>query len=107
MELTIQIKSLLFSYFYGITFSIIISIFEKFIYHKKVSLQIINALLISILFCLMYFIFIRKLNNGVIHIYFILMVLFGMFCDNRMFELGKRIKKLINKTNKVSFKKDI
>ncbi len=97
MELITQIKSLLFSFFFGIVFSMIIDIFEKIIYHKKLTFQIINTFLISIFFCLVYFICIKKINYGVIHAYFILMILLGIFFDKRTLKLGKRIKELVNK----------
>lgn len=99
MELITQIKSLLFSFFFGIIFSIIIDMLEKIIYHKKLTFQIINTFLISIFFCLVYFICIKKINYGVIHEYFILMILIGMFFDKRILKLGKKIKVLINKIN--------
>ena len=99
MELVIQIKSLLFSFFFGIVFSIVIDTFEKIIYHKKLTFQIINTFLISVFFCLLYFICIKKINYGVIHVYFILMILLGMFFDKRIFRLGKRIKVIIRKIN--------
>lgn len=101
MTLITQIKSLLFSFCFGVFFSFAISMFEKIIYHKKIVYQIINTFLISIFFCLLYFIFIKKINFGIIHIYFILMVLLGMFLDIKLFRLGARIKKL---TSHVKFK---
>jgi len=108
MELVTQIKSLLFSFCFGIIFSTIVDIFEKIIYHKKLAFQIINTFLISIFFCLMYFIFIKKINYGVIHVYFILMILIGMFFDKRIFKLGKRIKVLVRLIKiKIHFKKKI
>jgi len=107
MELVTQIKSLLFSFCFGIIFSMIIDMFEKIIYHKKLTFQITNTFLISIFFCLVYFICVKKINYGVIHAYFILMILMGIFFDKRIFKLGKRIKVLVRKIkNKIHFKKN-
>lgn len=97
MLLITQIKSLLFSFCFGIIFSIIITLFEKIIYHKKLLFQILNTFLISILSCLIYFICIKKINYGIIHIYFVTMVLIGMFLDIYIFKLGNKIKKVLKK----------
>jgi len=105
MELIIQIKSLLFSFVFGIIFSITTSILEKIIYHKKIIFEIINTFLISIFFCLLYFICIKNINNGIIHIYFIMMVLFGVVLDKYIFKLGYKLKIIIKKLT-INFNKN-
>ena len=97
MLLITQIKSLLFSFCFGIIFSTTITLFEKIIYHKKLLFQILNTFLISILLCLIYFIYIKKINYGIIHMYFIIMVLIGMFLDIYIFKLGVKLKKIFKK----------
>ena len=93
MELSLQIKSLLFSFFFGIIFSIVVNLFSNKLYNTRLRYQIINAFIISIVFCLIYFILIKKINNGVIHIYFIFMILFGFINEKRFIKLASRFKK--------------
>ena len=79
MVLIIQIKSLIFSFFFGIILYFIINSCEKFLYGNKKVYNILSAFLISILSCLLYFILIKKINNGIIHLYFVLVIILGYF----------------------------
>ena len=97
MSLITQIKSLLFSFVFGILLSILITLFDKIIYHKKMLFQILNTFLISIFSCLIYFIFIKKINYGVIHFYFILILLIGLFLDVYILKIGVKLKQIFIK----------
>lgn len=77
MTLTIQIKSLIFSFFFGITFEIILN-FIYFLTKKfKFILKSLVTFLYSIGMSLLYFFIIRMINNGIIHIYMILVIIIG------------------------------
>ena len=97
MSLLTQIETLLFSFIFGIMFSLILDITKKYIYHNNIVIKIISSFCISLILSLIYFIINIKINNGIIHIYFIGAVLIGYFFDYKFFTLHKRIKKNVNK----------
>jgi len=77
MELSTQLLSLIFSFAYGIVVSYLFNLNYNFIYKTSFLYKIV----INILFCvnlgLIYFLLIKVINLGVIHIYFVLMFLLG------------------------------
>ena len=77
MVLTIQIYSLLFSFFYGMFFYILLEINYKFLYSDKLLFKIFYTLIFILFNTLLYFICLKKINNGIIHFYFILSILLG------------------------------
>lgn len=97
MDLLIQLQSLLFSFLFGILFNLVLNSFDLFIYHEKLVIKILSAFLISIFLSVIYFVISMKINQGIIHIYFIGMIIFGYFIDYRYICLHKRIKKIVNK----------
>ena len=70
MELKLQIISLIFSTFYGIVFSICTNLNYRFLFSKNKVFTIIYI----IDFSLLYFLLIKKINQGVIHEYFLLAI---------------------------------
>jgi hypothetical protein len=89
IELSIQIKSLIFSFFYGILFFLLLKINYKYIYGCSLIYKIIINLLFVMNNVILYFIILKKINNGIIHFYFILMIIAGYFTGNYHF---RRIK---------------
>lgn len=79
MGLKTQIISLLFSFVFGIVFSICTNINYKFLFCKKKIFQIIITIIYVIDAALAYFLMIRRINEGVIHSYFLLSVALGFF----------------------------
>ena len=75
MSLKIQIISLIYSFFYGAIFYILVRLNKKFLYNNKYAF-IIDALFI-LDNVLLYFILLRHINNGVFHIYFLCMLILG------------------------------
>lgn len=77
MELNTQIMSLIFSFGYGIIVSYLFNLNYNFIYKSGILYKVV----INILFCvnlgLIYFLLLKIINNGVVHIYFVLMFLLG------------------------------
>ncbi len=96
MNLVIQLKSLSFSFFFGILFYFIVKASSKFLYSKKKYESIISAFLVAILSCLIFFIIIKKINNGIIHLYFILSIILGYFVSYKL-KLWNLIFKKIKK----------
>lgn len=84
MILKIQLKSLLFSFLYGCLFTLLLKINYKFIYYSKGVKKIIINLVFIIDNTLLYFIFLRYINNGIFHFYFLLAIIFGFIFVNLM-----------------------
>lgn len=81
MNLIIQIKTIVVSFLFGIYFSFFLSICYQFIYNKKEWIKLIFTPIIIILNTILYFLFIKKINNGVFHIYEILCIILGCICQ--------------------------
>lgn len=77
MDLKLQILSILFSFGYGIISSYLYNLNYNFIHNTT----ILYKLVINILFCvnlgLIYFILIKVINYGVVHIYFVFSFIVG------------------------------
>ncbi len=79
MTLQIQIQTLLFSFLFGICFSACLTFNYKLIYHEKKRYKITATFLFVIGGILLYFIGIRRVNEGIFHPYSALMIIAG-FC---------------------------
>lgn len=91
MDLNIQINLIIFSFVFGMLFSLLITINYKFLYQGKNIFRFIVNLMIIIVSVLIYFIGIRKINNGILHIYSLLLIIVGFICEN--FIRSKLLKK--------------
>ncbi len=79
MTLQIQIQTLLFSFLFGICFSAFLTFNYKLIYHEKKRYKITSTFLLIIGGILIYFIGIRRVNEGIFHPYSALVIIIG-FC---------------------------
>ena len=79
MELKLQIMSLVFSFVFGIIFYICTNINYKFLFCKNKIFQIIITIIYVLDFSLLYFFLLKKINEGVFHIYFLLSIILGYF----------------------------
>ena len=84
MSLNIQIYSFIFSFVFGIFFYIVLGLFSKFIYSKKLFIKVISSLAFSIGLSLLYFYVLLKINNGYLHLYFFLLILLGYFVSHSL-----------------------
>ena len=82
MNIRIQIITLLLSFIYGIFFSFFLSLNYKFIYGDKKFFKIIISFLIVIVNVLLYFIILKKINNGIFHIYEVISLSLGFIIEN-------------------------
>ncbi len=94
IELVIQIKSLVFSFFYGVLFAILLNINYKYIYKSKLGYRILINIMFVISNVLLYFIIIKIINNGIIHFYFVVMIIMGFLISNYQF---KKLKIMIKR----------
>lgn len=77
MILKFQIFSLVYSFFYGAVFFILLELNYRFIYSDKVIYKSIVSFLFVIVMSLLYFFGLIKINNGIIHLYFYLVLFTG------------------------------
>lgn len=88
MDLKIQIISLIFSFLYGIFLFIIFKLEYKCIFLLKKRYQIICNFIYCIVFSLLYFFLLLFINNGSLHLYFLLLIIFGFLLS---YQLSKKI----------------
>ena len=77
MILRIQIYSLLFSFFYGIFVFFLLELNYKLLYTGKIALINYYILFVVMFISLLYFYGLLKINNGIIHIYFLIVMFTG------------------------------
>ena len=82
MNIKLQIITLLFSFSFGIFFSFFLGLNYKYIYSDKKIFKTIISFLVVIISVLIYFIILKKINNGIFHIYEILCIILGFIFDN-------------------------
>lgn len=93
MPLEIQILSLIYSFIFGIIISYFYNLFYNLINYKVKRYKILINVLFFLNIFLIYFVLLLLINNGVIHIYFILMLFLGfIFFVNKTKKLRKLIK---------------
>jgi len=96
MSLIVQIKTILFSFLYGIFFHFILDINYKYI-TRKGFFSIFFTLLFIVINVFIYFIFLRLINFGVFHIYEIFLIFCGYFFYSLLYRcVEKRYKKWYN-----------
>lgn len=77
MDIDIQIISIIFSFVFGLLFSILTNINYKFLFSKNMVLKILFTAIFVLDSGLLYFLIIKRINNGVINIYFLLLIVLG------------------------------
>lgn len=82
MVLEVQLQSLIYSFVYGFFFSFLLNINYKYLFNSTSIYKIIINILFILDNVLLYYIILRYINNGVIHMYFLLMIVFGFVFGN-------------------------
>ena len=77
MKLNIQIYSIIFSLLFGVIFYFLLDNFNKIKFGKNYIFKIIASLLFVFIIAFLYFIGLLYINNGYVHIYFLLSILVG------------------------------
>ncbi len=103
MELEKQLLSLIFSFSYGILVSYIVNILYYYLNNTKLKYKMLLNLLIFVNVFLLYFICLRKINNGIIHVYFIIVLIIGFSLFNKN---NYKLRKFLNFNVKKSKIKD-
>lgn len=96
INLSFQIKAIIFSFFYGIFFSFLFNLNYKLLFHHKKIIKIFFDFIFIIDMGLLYFFILEYLDYGYIHIYFLLSFFIGFLLTFSIFK--KYIRKiLVNK----------
>lgn len=82
MELSIQLQSLIASFAYGMLVSYLIKLQYKFLFNGRIFYKIIITTLFIFDNCLLYFLLLRTINDGIFHIYFLFMLIIGYLFGN-------------------------
>lgn len=90
MSLQVQIQSLIFSFIFGLFFSCLLNLNYHYLMHDKIGFRIVTNILFVLDMVLLYFILLKLINNGILHVYFFICLFLG-------FLLG------ISKTKKLRF----
>lgn len=94
MNLEQQLLSLIYSLIYGIVSAYLYNLNYKFIYKTDILYRIlINFLFVTNLF-LLYFIFLSMINDGIIHIYLLLVSLASFLIFSKKYKSLRNIIKL-------------
>ena len=84
IPIDIQIKSIAFSFLYGMFFSFLLNLNYKFIYYSKGIAKVLINIFFVVDNVLLYFIILRYINNGIVHFYFLLSLVIGYFSVNKV-----------------------
>lgn len=82
MKLDIQISLIIFSFFYGIVFSIFLNVNYKLLHHKNIVIKYITTAICTAISVAIYFKGIQKISYGIFHIYSILLIIIGFTVEN-------------------------
>lgn len=86
MAIDIQMKSFLVSLFFGVLFSVLMRLNYKYMYMGPIILKILINFMFVIDYVLLYFIVLKRINNGIVHSYFLFMILLGFVIMELVFK---------------------
>ena len=84
MSLIIQIQSIAFSFIFGIFYSLLFNFFYNFLFTKRIVDVLYNGIFVLCIYSL-YFYILSKINNGIIHYYFVISLWVGFFTYCQLF----------------------
>ena len=85
MTLDIQIQSLVLSFLFGIVISFAYNIFYNILFTRFWFINILTCFLFSLLMSCLYYYLLFIVNDGIVHLYFLEIVLLSFFIYNRIF----------------------
>jgi len=102
MNYKIQLLSFIVSFVYGLVLGCSKTFYFTFIEKKNTVIQIIASFIYALIMAFIYIYISYKINNGVIHLYFLIVVFLGYFLMNYLF---KYVKRYVNYVVKIVFRK--
>lgn len=85
MTLIVQIQSLCYSFLFGLFASLLFNLCYKVLFYKNIFIRILFNLIFCITLYVLYFYLLYKINNGILHLYFFMMLFIGFYIYNRIF----------------------
>ena len=85
MSLIIQIQTIAYTFLFGIIVSLLFNLLYKILFTKKIIINFITNFLFMFIMSSLYFYFLLKVNDGVIHIYLLFIFLISFFLYYRIF----------------------
>lgn len=77
MELRIQLLSLFVSFIFGIFLFFMVKLNYKYLFSNFNKKRIFFNFIFSLDFSLLYFLVLYYINDGILHLYFLLLIIFG------------------------------
>lgn len=94
MSLLVQMQSLSISFLYGIFLSLTFNLLYNFLFTKYLIINIISNLFFSFVVFGIYFFLLYLVNNGIVHIYFLITLFISFYLYNKIFvKLRVKLKK--------------
>jgi len=90
IPLNIQIQSFVYSFLYGMFFSLALNLNYRFLYQSRKWIKLIITTLFILDHALLYFIILKNINDGIVHIYFFFLIFLGFFVGNRKCKLLRK-----------------
>ena len=78
IELSVQLKLIIFSFIFGFFLAISVEKYNKLTINKKAVFKVFTAIILMIVYDFIYFFGIYIISNAIFHIYLILNILLGM-----------------------------
>ena len=90
MNLKLQIYSFVFSFLFGIILSVFTNLNYGLLFNKNKKIKILGNFLFLFDFSLIYLLGIKLINNGILHIYFLLLLSLGFFLSYSFFRFLRK-----------------
>ena len=90
MNLKLQIYSFVFSFLFGIILSVFTNLNYGLLFNKNKKTKILGNFLFLFDFSLIYFLGIKLINNGILHIYFLLLLSLGFLLSYSFFRFLRK-----------------
>lgn len=82
MSLEVQLQSLIYSFVFGVFFSYTVNLNYRCLFSSRRFVKLIINLLFVLVHVLLYFILLKLINSGVLHIYFFMVLVIGFLFGN-------------------------
>lgn len=86
MILKIQINLIVFSILYGFFVGVTLHFFDKYIHTSRKRLKVFFTLFYVVFNVVIYFIFLKIINDGILHYYSFICIIMGVFIQNKIFK---------------------
>lgn len=90
IPLSIQIKIILYSFFFGIFFFVMYQLVKKAIYCHNAFFRIINTFSFILLLALLYFLGLERISDGILHIYSLFLIMVGFVVAHMIARIRKK-----------------